>query len=109
MLYCKRRPSGASVWLLSSTDATPSDYGANTATAARTSTYRSQGYPEPGPLGPPESPYLLGAAVDLLNQAGTTTDDLARASRFTIEQIDNIVAAGSETKPRLRLVVEPTP
>ena len=70
---------------------------------------RSQGYPEPGPLGPPESPYLLGAAVDLLNQAGTTTDDLARASRFTIEQIDNIVAAGSETKPRLRLVVEPTP
>lgn len=70
---------------------------------------RSQGCPEPGPLGPPESPYLLGAAVDLLNQAGTTTDDLARASRFTIEQIDNIVAAGSETKPRLRLVVEPTP
>lgn len=70
---------------------------------------RSQGCPEPGPLGPPESPYLLGAAVDLLNQAGTTTDYLARASRFTIEQIDNIVAAGSETKPRLRLVVEPAP
>lgn len=70
---------------------------------------RSQGYPEPGPLGPPESPYLLGAAVDLLNQAGTTTDDLARASRFTVEQIDDIVAAGSETKPRLRLAVDPTP
>lgn len=55
MLYCKRRPSGASVWLLSSTDATPSDYGANTATAARTSTYVARATPNPvrsAPLSP---------------------------------------------------------
>lgn len=70
---------------------------------------RSQGYPEPGALGPPESPYLLGAAVELLNQAGTSTEELARASRFTTDQIDEVVAAGSETKPRLKLAIDPTP
>lgn len=68
-----------------------------------------QGYPEPGPLGPPESPYLLGAAAALLSEAGTTLDHLATASRLTIDQINDIVTAGSETKPRLRLTVTPQP
>ena len=31
---------------------------------------RIQGYPEPGTLGPPESPYLLGGAMELLAQEG---------------------------------------
>lgn len=68
-----------------------------------------QGYPEPGPLGPPESPYLLGAATALLSEAGTTLDHLAAASRLTTDQINGVVTAGSETKPRLRLTVAPQP
>lgn len=67
----------------------------------------AHGYPEPGPLGPPESPYLLGAAIKLLADAGTTISDLARASRLPIEQISEVIAAGSETKPRLNLSVSP--
>jgi Zn-dependent peptidase ImmA (M78 family)/transcriptional regulator with XRE-family HTH domain len=69
----------------------------------------AQGYPEAGPLGPPESPYLLGEAISLLGKAGTSTSDLAAVSRLTIDHIDNIVAAGSETKPRLTLAVRPQP
>nr|WP_281387156.1 ImmA/IrrE family metallo-endopeptidase [Jiangella mangrovi] len=65
------------------------------------------GYPEPTPLGPPESPYLLGAAVELLSDAGTTIDDLAVAGRLPVGQIEEIVAAGSETRPRLSLTPDP--
>ncbi|SEE59020.1 helix-turn-helix domain-containing protein [Jiangella alba] len=65
------------------------------------------GYPEPGPLGPPESPYLLGAAMELLAQAGTSAADLASAGRLPLRQIEEIVAAGSETRPRVSLPVEP--
>lgn len=65
------------------------------------------GYPEPGPLGPPESPYLLGAAMELLAQAGTSAGDLAAASRLPVRQIEEIVAAGSETRPRVSLPTEP--
>ncbi|HEX2133547.1 MAG TPA: ImmA/IrrE family metallo-endopeptidase [Actinophytocola sp.] len=68
-----------------------------------------QGYPEAGPLGPPESPYLLGEAVSLLGEAGTSTADLATVSRLTIDHIDDSIAVGSETKPRLTLAVKPQP
>lgn len=69
----------------------------------------AQGFPESGPLGPPESPYLLGAAAELLSKAGTSTADLAAASRLTIDQIELIITAGSETKPRLRVAVDAQP
>lgn len=69
----------------------------------------AQGFPEAGPLGPPESPYLLGAAAELLANAGTSTADLAVASRLTIDQIEEVITAGSETKPRLRVEVETLP
>jgi len=68
---------------------------------------RAAGYPEQGPLGPPESPTLIGAAVDLLAGSGTSVEQLARASRLTVEQITDVVQAGSDTKPRLRLSIEP--
>lgn len=70
---------------------------------------RTQGYPEPGPLGPPESPYLLGAATELLAQAGTGPEELARASRFTSQQISDVITAGSETRPRLRVTLDTPP
>jgi Zn-dependent peptidase ImmA (M78 family) len=62
-----------------------------------------QGYPEHGPLGPPESPYLLGAAADLLDQSGITIEHLAAASRLTLMSIKEVIEAGSETRPKLRL------
>lgn len=61
------------------------------------------GNPEPGPLGPPESPTILGAAVDLLAQADTSVEDLAEAARIPAALIDRVVAAGREDRPRLQL------
>lgn len=68
---------------------------------------RAAGYPEQGPLGPPESPTLIGAALDLLAGNGTTVEELARASRLTVTQIAEVAQAGSDTKPRLRLSIDP--
>lgn len=66
-----------------------------------------QGFPEPGPLGPPESPSLLGRAAAMLRDAGIDSAELAAASRLTVQQIDEVIAAGSDMKPRLRLSVDP--
>lgn len=68
-------------------------------------TLASQGNPEAGPLGPPESPSLLGAAADLLNQHGTSLEHLARATRVPLGQVVDVVAAGSDSRPRLQLQV----
>lgn len=66
----------------------------------------SQGFPEPGALGPQESPSLLGRAASLLREAGTSSQDLARASRLTEEQIVEVIEAGSDNRPRLKLAVD---
>ncbi|NED96102.1 ImmA/IrrE family metallo-endopeptidase [Phytoactinopolyspora alkaliphila] len=58
---------------------------------------RDQGYPEPGALGPPESPYMLGAAINLLTEAGRSTSELARVSGLTAEQFHDVISAGTET------------
>jgi Zn-dependent peptidase ImmA (M78 family) len=60
------------------------------------------GNPEPGPLGPPEAPSLLGAAADLLGRHGTTVSDLAALSRLPESQIREIVAAATDPRPRVR-------
>ena len=65
------------------------------------------GLPEPGSLGPPESPILLGQAATLLEQNGTSLDDLARAGGLPLERVVQVVAAGSEQRPRLTLTVNP--
>jgi Zn-dependent peptidase ImmA (M78 family)/transcriptional regulator with XRE-family HTH domain len=62
----------------------------------------SQGNPEAGPLGPPESPNLLGAAAALLDQHGTTLEHLADATRLPYTQVAAVVAAGSDPRPRLQ-------
>lgn len=64
---------------------------------------RISGYPEAGPLGPPESPYMLGAAIDLLQSAGTSLADLAQASRLPIAAVEMVVDSGKETRPKLKL------
>ena len=59
------------------------------------------GYPEPGPLGPPESPSVLGAAAGLLEQSGTRLSSLAEAARIPLATLHAVVAAGRGDKPRL--------
>jgi Zn-dependent peptidase ImmA (M78 family)/DNA-binding XRE family transcriptional regulator len=61
------------------------------------------GYPEPGPLGPPESPSLLGAAAELLEQSGTRLGSLAEAARIPLDTLQAVVAAGRSDRPRLTI------
>lgn len=66
-------------------------------------TLASQGNPEPGPLGPPESPTLLGSAAELLEQTGTTLEHIAQAARLPDQQLRDVINAGSDPRPRLKL------
>jgi Zn-dependent peptidase ImmA (M78 family)/DNA-binding XRE family transcriptional regulator len=59
------------------------------------------GHPEPGPLGPPESPSVLGAAAELLQESGTRLDSLAEAARIPLESVRAVVAAGRSDRPKL--------
>jgi Zn-dependent peptidase ImmA (M78 family)/DNA-binding XRE family transcriptional regulator len=59
------------------------------------------GHPEPGPLGPPESPSVLGAAAELLERSGTRLGTLAEAARIPLESVRAVVAAGRTDRPEL--------
>jgi Zn-dependent peptidase ImmA (M78 family) len=61
----------------------------------------SWGTPEPGPLGPPESPSLLGVAVALLAENGTTIEDLAQHAAVPQQQVELVVAAATDTRPKV--------
>jgi Zn-dependent peptidase ImmA (M78 family)/transcriptional regulator with XRE-family HTH domain len=61
------------------------------------------GHPEPGPLGPPETPSVLGAAAELLEQSGTPLATLAEAARIPLESMLAVIAAGRTDRPRLIL------
>jgi Zn-dependent peptidase ImmA (M78 family)/DNA-binding XRE family transcriptional regulator len=61
------------------------------------------GHPEPGPLGPPESPSVLGAAAELLERSGTRLGPLAEAARLPLESVRAVVAAGRTDRPRLTI------
>lgn len=78
------------------------------ATYRRASQYLAmQGYPEPGSLGPPESPYVLGAAFDLVVESGVDLETLASSTRLSASTIFEIVQAGKEERPRLRIARAP--
>jgi len=62
-----------------------------------------EGNPEAGPLGPPESPTLLGSAQQLLGEHGTTVEHLAGAARLPLPQVQHVLHAGSDTRPRLEV------
>ncbi len=77
-----------------------------------TATYRramqnlaAQGHPEPGPLGPRESPYMIGAAAEMLEASSISLDSIAEAGRIPLDTLRTIVMAGSES--RLKLQVAP--
>ncbi|HEX4402878.1 MAG TPA: XRE family transcriptional regulator [Galbitalea sp.] len=65
----------------------------------------AQGYPEPGSLGPPESPYVLGAAFDLLTESGIDMEALSKLSRLPASIIAEIVQAGREDRPKLQVLL----
>ncbi|WP_198950222.1 XRE family transcriptional regulator [Kineosporia sp. A_224] len=61
------------------------------------------GNPEPGPLGPPETASLLGLSLGILAAHGTTLDEIASASGLPAEHIRLVVAAATDTRPRVHL------
>lgn len=61
------------------------------------------GNPEAGPLGPPESPTVLGAAVALLAANGTSVVDLAEGARLSLAQAELVIVAGTDIRPRVDL------
>ncbi|HAM21661.1 MAG TPA: XRE family transcriptional regulator [Actinobacteria bacterium] len=61
------------------------------------------GLPEPGSLGPSESPQLLGRARDLLTENGFDFDSLLVAGRLAVEVINEVIAAGTADRPKLEL------
>lgn len=57
------------------------------------------GNPEPGPLGPPEQPSLLGTAANLLGQSGITIDQLAIHAAMPLGTAEGLIAAGTDLRP----------
>lgn len=62
----------------------------------------SWGNPEPIPLGPPESPSMLGAAMELLLDQGVTVEDIAAHARLPTGMVEHVVAAATDMRPRLQ-------
>jgi len=60
-------------------------------------------YPEPGPLGPPEMPSLLGNAATLLAGQGYDLAELASAGNITLAHAERVVAAATDSRPRVQL------
>jgi Zn-dependent peptidase ImmA (M78 family)/transcriptional regulator with XRE-family HTH domain len=67
----------------------------------------TMGLPEPGALGPPESPSILEKAKELLLSEGISLAEISTSSRFPLEQLESVIVAGSGWKPRKLVVVEP--
>ncbi|GAB3995606.1 hypothetical protein GCM10028771_24280 [Nocardioides marmoraquaticus] len=59
------------------------------------------GLPEPGPLGPAESPQLLGMARSLMIESGIDFNELLASSRLPAEITDRVLAATSADRPRV--------
>lgn len=59
------------------------------------------GLPEPGSLGPSESPQLLGRAKVLLVENGINFDDVLAQGRLGVEMIDEVITAGTEDRLRV--------
>jgi Zn-dependent peptidase ImmA (M78 family) len=65
------------------------------------------GYPEAVPLGPPESPMMVGAAFELLEADGTDLPEIAAVSKLPESYLIRVRTAGSELRPKLSLAIDP--
>jgi Zn-dependent peptidase ImmA (M78 family)/transcriptional regulator with XRE-family HTH domain len=61
------------------------------------------GFPEPGSLGPAESPKLLGAALELMDANGIDFDEVLAQNRIDHDVSRAVIAGGSENRPHLNL------
>ncbi len=61
------------------------------------------GNPEPGPLGPPESPTLLGTAISLLRDIDVTIDDIAEHASMPADVVRHVIDAATDKRPHLEL------
>ena len=80
-------------------------YRAHTLGIMSDATYRranqqlqAAGNPEAGPLGPPESPALLGMAAEMLADQGQVLEQLAKATRLPIDHLQLVIDAGTDAK-----------
>lgn len=61
------------------------------------------GDPEPGTLGPAESPTMVGAAIRLLEESGHDLASIATAAGLPVSLVDEIREAGSDPRPVLAI------
>lgn len=61
------------------------------------------GFPEPGSLGPSESPQLMGRARALLIENGIDFDAVLAQGRLAVEVINEVIKAGTGDRPKLDL------
>ncbi|KQY58847.1 XRE family transcriptional regulator [Aeromicrobium sp. Root495] len=61
------------------------------------------GFPEPGPLGPPESPRLLGMVRDLMLDSGVDFEGILSSGRIVSDVADQIIAAATDPRPRIEI------
>lgn len=61
------------------------------------------GNPEPVPLGPPESPSLLGLAISMLEDTGITVEHIAGHAAVPASRVRDIVNSATDPRPRIDL------
>lgn len=59
------------------------------------------GIPEPGPLGPGESPQVLGMARKVISDSGYAFDDVMAAGRVAPQIAEEVMKAASDNRPKL--------
>lgn len=59
------------------------------------------GLPEPGPLGPSESPQMLGMARNLLVKHGIDFENVLIQGRIAVQVTEEVLEAGSRRRPRI--------
>lgn len=69
--------------------------------AMKTMSARGWRKAEPGYLGPPETPTLLGKAVKAIEAKGMSLSDLASDADLPMDEIMEFVGAGSDTRPKV--------
>ncbi len=63
------------------------------------------GDPEPGDLGPRESPILLGKAMQILADTGIGLDTLTNDTGLALETVQEILQAADSARPRMEITL----
>jgi len=58
---------------------------------------------EPGYLGPPEAPVLLGKAMQLVEETGLSLSDIAADADLPLDEAMAFVGAASDDRPSVEL------